>query len=190
MIIAIDFDETLFPTLQKVISVYNKQNNESLMLEQITDYNLYKCLDSNTADKLLKLFCNKEIYNNLQPFDNATRIIQSLIDDGNEIYIATSTDTKNIVWQEQLLQKYFPFIPKENLIRIYNKKLLKCDVLIEDNLDQLIKHKLCHRVVLDKPYNRNVDDFIYDIHRCMNWNQILDEINKIEEEIKSWKSKF
>lgn len=187
MIIAIDFDETLFPTLQKVISIYNKQNNESLTLEQVTDYNFYKCLNSNVADKLLKLFCNKETYNNLQPFDNATMGVQSLIEHGHEIYIATSTDTKNIVWQEQLLQKYFPFMPKENLIRIHNKKLLQCDVLVEDNLEQLIKHKLCNRVCLDKPYNRNeAKDFAYDIHRCTNWSEILDAINKIEEEIKNY----
>ena len=67
-----------------------------------------------------------------------------------------------------------------------DKSLLKCDILIEDNLDQIIKHKLCNRVVLDYPWNKNVDDFIYDIHRCTNWSEILDEINKIKEEMKSY----
>ena len=82
MIIVVDFDETLFPTFQKVISIYNKRNNTSLTLEQMTEYNLYECLQSNIADELIELFCCQEVYNNIQPFSGAAKAIKSMMNNG------------------------------------------------------------------------------------------------------------
>jgi 5'(3')-deoxyribonucleotidase len=186
MIIAIDFDETLFPTLEKVLEIYNKRHNESLMFSQITTHNFYECLDDSVADRLIDLFCDKEVYNNLQPFKGAARTVQNLINNGHEVYIATATDVRNLEWKEQLLKKYFPFLPKDNLIRIYNKKLLNVDVLIEDNLDTLTQ-TFAERVCFDKPWNQDTDkDFVYDIKRIKTWGEITNIINDIERKNREW----
>lgn len=186
MIITIDFDETLFPTLQKVMEIYNRQYNDTLSLEQITTYNLYECLDSSVADTLLDLFVKKEVYDNLQPYKGAVKAIKSLIDRGHEIYIATATDIRNLEWKEQLLQRYFPFIPKNNLIRIHQKKLLKTDILIEDNLNHLME-SFADRVCFNHPWNQNdIKDYVYGIRRMYSWSDITNIINDIEKEMKKW----
>lgn len=188
MIVAIDFDETLFPTLAKVLDIYNKRNNATLTLEQLTAYNLYECLDANVADKILELFCNSEVYNNLQPYAGAVKAIKTIINNGHEVYIATSTDLRNLVWKEQLLQRYFPFIPKDNLIRIYNKKLLNVDVLIEDNLDNLAE-TFADRICFNQPWNQSPSkDFAYNIHRAYSWDDIINIINDIERNMKEWEN--
>lgn len=188
MIVAIDFDETLFPTLAKVLDIYNKHNNATLTLEQLTAYNLYECLDANVADKILELFCNSEVYNNLQPYAGAVKAIKTIINNGHEVYIATSTDLRNLVWKEQLLQRYFPFIPKDNLIRIYNKKLLNVDVLIEDNLDNLTE-TFADRICFNQPWNQSTSkDFAYNIHRAYSWDDIINIINDIEGNMKEWEN--
>ena len=61
-------------------------------------------------------------------------VIQELINKGHQVFIATATDAKNLVWKEELLEKFFPFIPKENVIKIHKKELLKLDVLIDDEI--------------------------------------------------------
>ena len=186
MIITIDFDETLFPTLQKVIDIYNAQHNDTLSLEQITTYNLYECLDSSVADTLIELFCKKDVYDNLQPYKGAVKVVKSLIDRGHEIYIATATDVKNLEWKEQLLQRYFPFIPKNNLIRIHQKKLLNTDILIEDNLNTLTE-SFAERICFDHMWNHNdIKDYTYGIKRAYNWSDITNIINNIEKEMKKW----
>ena len=143
--IAIDFDSTLFPTIDKVIEIYNKKHNTSLDISKITVYNLYDVFPADVADELIELFVDKEVYTSLQPYKGAVRAIKTLVEQGHEVYISTATDVRNMEWKEQLIQKHFPFVPKNNLIRIYNKSLLKVDVVIDDNID-ILKSTLADRI--------------------------------------------
>jgi 5'(3')-deoxyribonucleotidase len=184
--IAIDFDSTLFPTVEKVIETYNNHNNTSINLSQITTYNLYDCFPEDVADELISLFVDKTTYNSLQPYKGSIKAVQSLVGKGHEIIIATATDARNLEWKEKLLQRYFPFIPKENLIRIYNKKLLNVDVLIEDKLDTLTQ-TFAERVCFNQPWNENKEaDYVYSIYRIHNWGEINNIINTIERKEKEW----
>ena len=186
MIICIDFDETLFPTLNKVIEIYNKRYGSTLSLDQITTYNLYECLSGDVADKLIELFVDKEVYDSLRPYKGAVRALQTLVIHGEEIYIATATDVRNLEWKEQLLRRYFPFVPSENLIRIHNKKLLNCDVIVDDNLDTLIK-SFSERVCFNQPWNQSENKtFVYDIRRFNHWGEFVDIISDIERKNKEW----
>lgn len=184
--IAIDFDETLFPTLEKVIEIYNKRYNTNIELSQITTYNLHDSLSAEVADELLELFVDKSVYDSLQPYKGAVRAVKSLVEQGNEVYIATSTDVRNMEWKEQLLQKHFPFIPKKNLIRIHNKALLNVDVFVEDKLDNL-KSTFADRICFDQPWNRDDDsDYVYSIYRIHHWGEINNVIQNIERKDKEW----
>ena len=180
MRIAIDFDSTLFPTVEKVIEIYNKKNNTSIDLSQITTYSLYDCLPADVADELISLFVDKTTYNSLQPYKGSIKAVQSLVGRGHEIIIATATDVKNLEYKEKLLQRYFPFIPKENLIRIHNKNLLNVDVLIEDKLDNLTQ-TLAEPICFNQPWNIDKDmDYVYGIYRINNWGEINNIIQSIE----------
>ena len=184
--IVIDFDETLFPTLEKVLEIYNKRHDANLELSQITTYNLSDSFESNVADELIELFIDKEVYSSLQPYKGAVKAIQALIEQGHEVYIATATDVRNMEWKEELLQKHFPFIPKKNLIRIHNKSLLNVDVLIEDKLDNL-RSTFADRVCFDQPWNRDKDfDYVYSVSRIHQWGEIHNIIQNIERKEKEW----
>ena len=181
MRIAIDFDETLFPTLEKVLEVYNKRHNTNIELSQITTYSLHDSFDESVANELVELFVEKDVYSYLQPYKGAVRTIKTLVDQGHEIYIATSTDVRTMEWEEELLKKHFPFIPKYNLIRIHNKALLNVDVMIEDNIDNLIQHTFAERVCFDQPWNQSeIKDCAYSIYRIHHWGEIINVINEIE----------
>lgn len=184
--IAMDFDSTLFPTMEAVLDVYNKHHNTNILLSQITTYNLHDSLPTDIADEFIKLFVDKEAYSSLQPYKGAIRAVKTLVEQGHEIYIATSADIRNMGWKEELLQKYFPFIPKDNLIRIHNKALLNVDVLVEDNLDNL-KSTFADRICFSQ--NWNVDDsadFVYGIYRIHHWGEIINVIQNIERKNKEW----
>ena len=58
--IALDFDETLFPTMEKVLEIYNRRHNENITLSKITKYNLYESFSAEVADELLSLFVGSE----------------------------------------------------------------------------------------------------------------------------------
>lgn len=184
--IAIDFDSTLFPTMEKVIELYNKKHNTSIELSQITTYNLYDSFPADVADELVELFVDKEVYNCLQPYKGAIRAVKTLVEQGHEIYIATSTDVRNMEWKEELLQKHFPFIPKKNLIRIHNKSLLNVDVFIEDKLDNL-KSTFAERICFNQTWNIDNDaDYVYSISRIHHWGEINNIITNLERKEKEW----
>jgi 5'(3')-deoxyribonucleotidase len=100
--------------------------------------------------------------------------------------VTTSTDVRNMEWKEELLQKYFPFIPKKNLIRIYNKALLNMDVIMDDKIDNL-KSTFADRVCFNQPWNIDDDaDYVYSIYRIHHWGEIVNIINSIERKEKEW----
>ncbi len=184
--IAIDFDSTLFPTMERVIELYNKRHSTSLDMSQITMYNLHDNFPADVADELIELFVEKELYSSLQPYKGAIRAVKALAEQGHEIYIATSTDVRNMEWKEELLQKHFPFIPKKNLIRIHNKSLLNVDVLVEDKLDNL-KSTFADRICFDQLWNRDEEaDWVYSIYRIHYWGEIINIIQNIERKDKEW----
>lgn len=178
--IAIDFDEVLFPTLSKVLEIYNKNHNTNIELSQITTYNLYDSLPTEIADELVGMFVGEIVYSGLQPYKGSVRAVKSLIEHGHEVYVATATDVRNLGWKEELLRKYFPFIPKDNLIRIYNKSLLDVDVIIDDKIDNLM-HTFADRVCFNQPWNVDENkDYVYGIYRIHHWGEINNLINEIE----------
>ena len=184
--IGIDFDETLFPTLEKVLEIYNKRHGTNIELSQITAYHLHDNFPVDVADELVELFVEKSVYDGLQPYRGAVRTIKTLVEQGHEIYIATSTDVRNMEWKEELLQKHFPFIPKKNLIRIHHKTLLNVDVLVEDKLENL-KSTFADRICFDQNWNRDeCADFAYSIYRIHNWGEIVNIINSIERKNREW----
>jgi 5'(3')-deoxyribonucleotidase len=185
--IAIDFDSTLFPTLEKVLEIYNKRHGTDFELSQITTYNLSDSFESDVADELVELFIDKSVYDSLQPYKGAIKAVKTLIEQGHEVYIATATDVRNMEWKEELLKKHFPFIPKKNLIRIHNKALLNVDVLVEDKLDNLKKSTFADRICFNQPWNVDKDmDYVYSIYRIRNWGEIINVINNIERKDKEW----
>lgn len=187
--IAIDFDDTLFPTMERVLELYNKRHNTNIEVSNITAYSLYENFSTDIADELIELFVNKDVYNNLQPYKGSVRAIKTLVEHGHEVYIATSTDVRNMEWKEDLIQKHFPFIPKNNLIRIHNKALLNVDVLIEDKLENLIQ-TFADRICFSQPWNIDDSaDYAYNIYRIRYWSEINNTINTIERKMKEWEAK-
>ena len=187
--IALDFDETLFPTTERVFEIYNKRHNTNIDLSNTTSYSFYENFSTDVADELLSIFVEKDVYSSLQPYKGAIRSIKTLVEQGHEIYIATNTDVRNMEWKEQLLQKHFPFIPKNNLIRIANKALLNVDVLVDDNLDNL-KSIFADRICFNQYWNQDKDaDYAYSIYRIHHWGEIINVINEIERSNKEWETK-
>lgn len=186
MIICVDQDQILNDLIPKTLALYNSRTSKNIQVSDITAYNFYDCLPQEDAEGIIELFNDKELWDSLEPLLDAHWGIKTLINMGHDIYVATATHEVNFEWKCQWLHDKFPMIHPEHIIRIYDKSLLRCDVLIEDNLDNLTK-SYCERICLDYPYNRNQSkDEIYDVYRASNWRDIIKYINNIERKMKEW----
>ena len=187
MIIACDMDCVLNNLMEKTLEIYNAQSGKNIRMSELTSYNFYDCLNKKDAEGIIKLFKNKAMWDSLTPIEGSREGLRKLIDAGNRVYIVTATASENWPWKIAWLKKYFPFFNTDNVVRMTDKSLFKCQIMIEDCYEQLIKNKLCYKVCLDYPWNHDENkDFVYDVKRCTNWNEILEAINQIEKEIKEY----
>lgn len=187
MIIAVDMDCVLNNLMDKALEIYNAQSGKNIQMSNLTSYNLYDCLSKDDADGIIKLFKKKELWDTLSPIEGSREGLQKLIDAGHKTYIVTATAPENFAWKVNWTKKYFPFFNSDNIVCMKDKSLFKCDVMIEDCYDNLIKNKLCHKIILDYSWNNDeVKDWVHGTYRCKNWKEIVYAVNKIQDEVKEW----
>ena len=186
MIIMCDIDSVLNDLVIKTLTLYNSRSGKNIRLSDITTYHFSECLPREDADAIYELFKEKELWDSLEPLPGSQKGLKTLMNNGHSIYLATATSPESFPWKTEWLKKYFPFLCTDNVIRITNKGLLKCDVMIDDCIDNLTSN-LCDRVVLDAYWNRDkTKDAVYDIKRAHNWNEIVKIINDLERKNREW----
>lgn len=186
MIIVCDIDGILNDLIGKTLALYNANSGKNIQISDITTYELAGCLPQEDVDGICALFKQKSLWDSLKPLPESQKALHGFIKSGHDVYLATSTDPINFEWKIQWIEKYYPLVDTNNVIRIMNKGLLRCDVMIDDCLSNL-KSNVCERIVLDYPWNRNTSaDYAYNIHRANNWGDIVNIINDIEKEMKKW----
>lgn len=189
MIIVSDIDGVLNNLVEQTLILYNSHNGKNIRPSDITSYNFFDCLPREDAEGIMSLFKEKSLWDSLKPLSNSQESIKKLIKRGHQVYLATATDPINFEWKIKWLNQYFPFIPSDNVIRIMDKSLLKCDVLIDDCLDNLISN-FTERVCFNQPWNQSKSkDYAYSIRRAFGWNDIVNIIKNIEKEMKEWETK-
>jgi 5'(3')-deoxyribonucleotidase len=165
--------------MEKTIMMYNNRYNTQLSLSDFTDYDIFKDLPYDEAEKLIALWYEEELWNSLEPRCGSQRGVKKLVDDGHDVYFATATHPKNFAWKVEWLQHYFGMVQSKNIICICNKGLLNCDVLIDDCVDNLLANKLCYRVLFNCCWNQHVNDDVHLITRVHNWDEIIEVVNEI-----------
>lgn len=186
MVLCFDIDNVLNDLTDKTLALYNLRTGKNIQMSEITAYSFYDCLSKEDADRIIALFKEKELWDSLKPLPGAQEGLKKLMKQGHQIYLATATDPVNFEWKVNWIERYFPFIPSDNVIRIINKSLLNVDVLTDDCLSNLTD-TFCDRVVLDRPWNRSTSkDYAYNIRRAKSWTDIVNIMNDINKEMKKW----
>jgi 5'(3')-deoxyribonucleotidase len=189
MLICVDIDDVINDLTPKALEIYNSRTGKNIQMNDIVAYDFYECLSKEDADGIVALFKEKELWDSLEPLPGSQKALRQLINQGYHIIIATATDPCNFAWKCEWLSKYFPFIPTDNIIRIMDKSLLRIDVILDDNLDNLTSN-VCERICMDYSYNQNPDkDYVYDINRIKSWDEFPGVIKDIERRWKEWETR-
>jgi len=178
MIICVDMDNILCNLQETVTKISNDVYGTSYSLNDFTHYDISECLNKNDALNMKKLYVKTGIYDCVNVINGAKNAIQRLKKSGHEIYIVTDS-APSMIEEKVNWIKYNFDIDHSHVISMKHKWLFKCDVMVEDNLDNLLGGYHYDRVLFDYPWNRDVHDEVYDIHRVQNWSEALDVINKL-----------
>ena len=172
--IGIDYDSTLFNTIDVWIDLYNKKYNDKLTINDFKFWDIHKSLPKEKSNKFYSILDNNELWENIKPLNNAVEVVKDLNEE-YEVYIITATHHNHIKIKSEILLKYFPFIEYKQIISCYYKQIINVDIMIDDNLENLIGGKY-RKILIDYPWNRDVDDYDRGIERFKNWKEIRGEL--------------
>ena len=179
MIFCIDCDNVLCNLQDVVINIFNAKYDKKYTLKTFDKYSIAECLPKEEAMNMLSIYKEAGIYDLVKPLNGAQNAIKKLIRAGHEVYVVT--DSSQCIFEEKSnwIKYNFPEIDDAHIICMKHKWLLRCDVMIEDNLDNLINGHHYDRILIDYPWNKAHDE-AYGIYRVSNWNDVLDAVNKIK----------
>ena len=180
MIICVDFDNTLCNLQEVVVKMFNKRYGTHHTMDDFTDYDVAQILPKNEAVLMKKMYAEGNLYSNVKPLQGAQNAIEKLINAGHQVYVVSDIIPQTYAEKVDWLKFYFPQIDDAHIVAMKHKHLFKCDIMIEDNLQNLLAKPYYERICFDYAWNRNVNDYAYSIHRVQNWNEIMDVINKLD----------
>lgn len=186
MKIGVDIDGVLNNLTEAVLEVYNEDSGDNLTVDDITDYMIEKFVKPEYKKDFPKYFMDKRVWKRVKPVQEAINLISKFYKEGNLIYFITSTEPYNLYKKDKWLQRIFPqmiFEMDDMLIRIKHKQLVDVDILVDDYSKNLKGKTHYFKILINKPWNQNIDDEKEHITRCYNWNEVEKAIyNLINEE--------
>ena len=140
-----------------------------------------------TEKQIYSPYLDGTLYTDINPIKEAQSLISRLVEK-HEVYVATANilgvphdimddylyqanNPKATEFMLQFLWQYYPEIPQENIIITQKKSMISADALVDDNPGFLINGKY-KKILLDKSYNRNINDEEFGICRAMNWDDV------------------
>jgi 5'(3')-deoxyribonucleotidase len=181
MTILVDVDDTLCNMQQTAISIFNQRYGTGYTLNDFDDYDVMNCMPLDHATKMIGIYGESGFYSAVKPLKGAQDGLQKLVNDGHQVYLVTNAIPNTYGEKVEFIKRYFPCIDQTHIVAMKHKHLFRCDVMIEDCLQNLLARPYYHRVCIDQPWNQSNKDYVYDIKRCYNWDDIVAAINEINE---------
>lgn len=174
-----DMDDVLVDLLSAWTDTLNNQYNLSVDPSSIKEWRMEKSYPTLNSEQLYGPLFTNELWQKVKPKEGAVQGLRQLCEEGYDIYVATASHYNSMpIKITEALFKYFDFLSYKNIIMCHNKQLLQCDYIVDDNIDNLRDHRAI-TFLMDAPYNRNVDESLYDF-RVHNFQQVIEIIRKIE----------
>jgi 5'-nucleotidase len=172
MIIGIDVDDTVLRLVGENgicgtwLSLYNTEFNDNLKPEDITDWNIAQFCKPEGREVLYDYLNYPDIFMGAEPVEGALEAINYLKSLGHRIVYITVTNVENSKSNWLIEHKFM-----ENMTDfacLYDKSLILCDWLLDDNFDNVNNFK-GNSALLSRPWNLKYTPKV----RCDNWKDFL-----------------
>ena len=183
MKILIDMDDVMIDFMPLLAEEISKKflGGCGKSYEEIDCWDLHKVYPNLTADEIFRPIKQLYFWHNVMPKDGAVKYIRQLILDGHEVFVVTAAHPDTVKFRATFVMKnYFPFIPITNVIVTSRKQMIKGDILIDDNPQNLIGGDYI-KLLMDAPHNRKCSTGSNGIIRVDNWEDTYKYIENLNE---------
>ena len=166
--VLVDVDNVLIDTLSSWIFYLNTVYHKFVFPKDITKWDISKFYPDLTKEQIFEPLTLPQFWEMVKPIPKASEYLQAFLQDDYQVFLCTASFPQSMSAKANILQKWFPFIPWENVIVCDRKQQILGDVLIDDNPGNLLGGRYTG-ILMDAPYNRNVSNITY---RAKDWDQI------------------
>ena len=181
MTILVDADGVLENLTSELTALLNEKYGTNVQFEKMRDWGFSKAFPELTYEQIFSAELEETLYDRIRPIGDAPEYLKKLIDDGNAVYIVTSTPYEAIsLKMKKVMGRFFPFLTWENFIIASRKQMIKGDVLIDDGIHNLLGGDY-RKILFDAPYNRDYDAEANGMIRVSSWEEIYKAITHMNE---------
>ena len=181
MILCVDVDNVICNLQETVVKLFNERFNSHYTLNDFTEYDIINVLPTREAIAMKSMYGEVGLYDKVKPLPGAQKALEKLINLGHQVYLVTAAVPKNYDEKIAFIKRFFPYIDENHIVSMRHKWMFNADIMIEDNIQTLLEKPNYHRICFDMPWNQSNKDWVYGIHRCYNWNDVVAAVNKISE---------
>lgn len=178
--IKIDIDNVMNNMVEAMLAMYNDRYNMDLKIEDCTRYD-FSSYDEDVAIELRSYFGDPELFERMIPTRNAVQYLFKMYTEF-DVKIVTSTAPCYLEQKIAWVKKWFPFIKDRDIISAECKEWIWADYVIDDCLAYLMRDGAT-RILIDRPWNRAVRDYIFGLQRVNDLKDAYEIINTLEVEM-------
>jgi len=167
--LAVDFDDVLSDLCGHWISEYNRQYNDNLQINDVTDWDIGKF--TKIGNEMYHLLVQPKFFESVLIQDSCFDVLCEMQKFFN-IQIVSATHPSTYLDKSNWLARNLPFIPQTSYNCVFDKSLFRANILIDDNPKNL-EFFQGEKVIFTKPWNKTAQG----MYRVDNWNDIRDFLN-------------
>jgi 5'(3')-deoxyribonucleotidase len=163
-ILACDFDDCITNLVGHWLSEYNRQYDDNLTVDEITDWDIGKF--TKISDKMYFLLEQPNFFKNVEINEDCYDVLK-WASTYFDVQIISATNPKTYFDKVEWLKEHLPFIPPQNYNCVTNKYIISGAVMIDDKPENLEGFK-GKKILFTRPWNQDVTHF----NRADNWQEI------------------
>jgi 5'(3')-deoxyribonucleotidase len=154
----IDIDDTLLELVDKWLEIYREQSGHNLQPEEITDWCIGDFTLPGWKEKFYQIIEDPNIYNNMKVTPYALEginIIRRV--DPEPVLIFCTHSTKGAAGRKlDALKEHGFWKDGDHFVETKSKFLIKADVIIDDNFDNIKNFEGELKLLVRRPWNKHI----------------------------------
>ena len=170
----------LFNSSQIFVDLFNEYTGLTYTINDITEWDMRNVFPKQYKKLIENLWFDPELWKRTQPLTDSQMYTKILSKNKDvEVFIVTDTHPRLIETKVNLLNKEYPWIDTVNNLFVCKRKdMVSVDCLVDDNYNNLLNN-IPHKILLDHPWNRQINADKNGIVRTKDWIAINKEIQRL-----------
>ena len=185
MIILSDLDSIIADLLPTWLGLYNAEYADDLVIGDLHAWATHRYVKTECDEKIYEYLRRPGLFRNLPPLPGAVEGVKALADRGHDVYIVTAAPDGSATEKIDWCKEHLPFLDSRRVIVVYDKWLVRGDVLIDDSPSNLTKWGAAwpygYTISIGYPYNRDTKvDFVAGSYLDTRaaWRNIVNDLGE------------